>query len=311
VTAGLPTSALADEILLEGAGRVRALISFGGNPLVAWPDQLKTHEALKAFDLLTTIDIKMSATAKMADYVIAPKLSLETDAVTLPNERVWGYGAATTGFPVPYAMFAPAVVDPPDGADLIEEWEFFYGPAQRMGLQLSLEGADVNMDRLTTDDVHQLICRTARIPLDEVKRYVSRRMLDVYNSSGHDIPRLVRKYTYNPAFMNPADMHDEGFQQGDVIEIDSGHGQILGIVAPEEDVIRGVISMAHAWGDAPKYDSDVRTLGSNTGRLSRVEQHYDRVHGMPIMSAIPVNVRLSDDSAVLTASPGPSKRSNR
>ncbi len=63
-----------------------------------------------------------------------------------------------------------------------------------------------------------------------------------------------------------------------MIEIDSGHASILGVVEPAADVKRRVISMAHSWGDAPKYDADVRTIGSNTGR----------------MSAIPVNVRLSD-----------------
>ena len=44
--AGLPTAALADEILQEGEGQVRALINLGGNPMAAWPDQLKTQEAM-------------------------------------------------------------------------------------------------------------------------------------------------------------------------------------------------------------------------------------------------------------------------
>ena len=65
------------------------------------PDQLKTNAALRALDLLVTIDIKMSATAQLADYVIAPKLSLEVDGITLENERVWGYAAATAGYPIP------------------------------------------------------------------------------------------------------------------------------------------------------------------------------------------------------------------
>ena len=54
----------------------------------------------------------------------------------MPNETIWGYGAATTGYPEPYAQYAPAVVEPPAGSDVIEEWELFYGLAQRMGLQL-------------------------------------------------------------------------------------------------------------------------------------------------------------------------------
>ena len=42
--------ALADEILLPGDGQVRARVSVGGNPMVAWPDQRKTYEAMKALE---------------------------------------------------------------------------------------------------------------------------------------------------------------------------------------------------------------------------------------------------------------------
>ncbi|CAN5801823.1 MAG: molybdopterin-containing oxidoreductase family protein [Ilumatobacteraceae bacterium] len=356
---GLPTAALADEILLEGDGRVRALFSLGGNPMAAWPDQLKTVRAMEALDLHVALDIKMSATAKLADWVIAPKLSLEADGITMPNETIWGYGAATTGYPEPYAQFAPAIVDPPEGSDVVEEWELFYALGQRMGLTLKVAGVELDMERKpTTDDLHQLMTRRGRIPLDEVKRYpsghvfedpsivvqskedgwphrlqvgapsmlgelvdvaaepvldhagyradevfayrlVSRRMLDVYNSSGRDIPHLVRKFRYNPAFMNPADLDAEGLAAGDIIEIDSGHAQILGVVEAAPDVAPGVISMAHAFGDAPKHDPDVRTIGSNTGRLSSTDRDYDPISGIPVMSAIPVNVRRSDENLVL------------
>ena len=49
--AGLPTSALADEILLESESRIRALITIGGNPMRAWPDPLRTQRALEKLDL--------------------------------------------------------------------------------------------------------------------------------------------------------------------------------------------------------------------------------------------------------------------
>ena len=50
--------------------------------------------------------------------------------------------------------------------------------------------------------------------------------------------------------------------------------------------------MPHAFGDAPApgYDKQVRAIGSNTGRLSPVDQNYDSYSGIPRMSAIPVNV---------------------
>ena len=353
---GMPTAALADEILLPGEGQVKALFSLGGNPMAAWPDQHKTLAALEALELNVTIDIKMSATAKLADYVIAPKLSLEVPGMTMPLESLTPYAM---GYPVPYGQYSPAIVDPPEGSDVIEDWEFFYGLAQRMNLPLSLEaayswGPDAEapartyldmVDKPTTDELFEYLTKDARIPLAEVKRYpeghifdapdavvaagnpdsearlelsnavmiaelddvaqetpatggdypfhlVSRRLPDVHNSAGRDIPKLVRKYTYNPAFMNPVDLEGLHLAPGDVVEIASDYATILGVVEAAPDVRTGVISLPHAFGDAPAPDLDakLRSIGSNTGRLSSVERDCDPYSGIPRMSAIPVNV---------------------
>ncbi len=350
---GLSAAALADEILLPGEGQVKALFSIGGNPMTAWPDQLKTHQAMQALKLNVSLDIKMSATAKMADYVVPPKLGLEAPAISQPNEGIWFYGAST-GFPEPYAMYQPKIVDPPGGSDLLEEWEVFYGLAQRMGLELTFAGERLDMHSApSTDALFELLCRGSRIPLDEVKqhphghiwndpsitvlpkspdwtekldvgnpfmmsdlaevssepvtdhggyaadmtfthRLVSRRLNDVYNSSGRDIPKLVRNHRYNPAFMNPNDLEALDLHAGDVVEISSDHATILGVVEEADDVRPGVVSMAHSFGDAPEFDRKVFTIGSNTGRLTSVERDYDPRTGMPRMSAIPVNIRRGD-----------------
>jgi anaerobic selenocysteine-containing dehydrogenase len=116
-------------------------------------------------------------------------------------------------------------------------------------------------------------------------------MADVYNSSARDIPRLVARWRYNPAFMHPDDLARDGLSAGDVVEIRSAHGCILGVVEAAADVRPGVISMSHAFGDAPEHDGEVRTIGSNTGRLLDVTANFDPVTGQPWMSAVPVNVR--------------------
>ncbi|MEZ4354465.1 MAG: molybdopterin-dependent oxidoreductase [Myxococcota bacterium] len=355
--AGLPTAALADEILLPGEGQVKALFSLGGNPMAAWPDQDKTLAAMRALDLNVTLDIKMSATAKLADYVIAPKLSLEVPGMTLPTESLTPYAM---GYPVPYAQYSPAIVDPPEGSDLIEEWEFFYGLAQRMDLPLTITAAwswgpdaespattELDMrSKPTTDALFEALTKGSRIPLAEVKRHpegrifedptarvglprpectaklevadgtmmaeleevagesfgrdrafpyrlISRRLPDVHNSAGRDIPSLVRKYRYNPAFMHPLDLEMLGLEPGSVAEIQSEYASILGIVEAEEGLRMGVVSMPHGFGDAPDPDNDlrVREIGSNTGRLSPVDRDYDPYSGIPLMSAIPVRVR--------------------
>ena len=155
----MPTAALSDEIIEPGEGRVRALISVGGNPVGAWPDQLKTIEAMGKLDLNVSIDIRMSQTAKMADYIIAPKLSLERPDLTVLTDS-W--------YPAPYAHYTPAMVEAED--DVIEEWEFFWGVAQRMGTEIKLVGGLMPMDeKPSTDDVLDLITAKSRIPLNRVR----------------------------------------------------------------------------------------------------------------------------------------------
>ena len=121
---GLSAAALADEILLPGDGQVKALIVGGGNPMMAWPDQNRTFAALKSLGLLVTLDTEMTATAELSRYVIGPKLTLETPMTTYMPESVKYYGT-TRDFPAPFAAYTPALVEPPAGSDVIEDWAFF------------------------------------------------------------------------------------------------------------------------------------------------------------------------------------------
>jgi anaerobic selenocysteine-containing dehydrogenase len=165
---GLPTAALADEILLEGEGQVRVLFNLGGNPLGAWPDQNLVYAAMKKLELLVSCDVKMSLTAQVSHYVVPAKLTFEVPHTTMFTEVLGTYG--TTVYPIPYAQYAPAIVPPPAGSELLEEWEFIYGLAQRMGLQLDILGRPVDMvNKPTTDTLIELASVGSRIPLSEVK----------------------------------------------------------------------------------------------------------------------------------------------
>ena len=135
--AGNPVSALPDEILKPGPGQIRALIVAGANPILAWPDQAKTVEALDSLDLLVCIDPFMSATAEMADYVLASKLGLECETNSAANEK-WGLFNPGWGYEQPYGQVSPPVVDAPAGSDLREDWEFFFDIAQSMDLPIEL-----------------------------------------------------------------------------------------------------------------------------------------------------------------------------
>ena len=119
---------------------------------------------------------------------------------------------------------------------------------------------------------------------------ISRRLPNVYNSSGRDIEKLNGRRPYNPAFLHPDDLAMLGIASGDIVEITSPHAAILGVAEPAPELRRGIVSMAHCFGDAPKHDSEVREIGSNTGRLVDNERDFDPHTGIPRMSAIPVAV---------------------
>lgn len=122
-------------------------------------------------------------------------------------------------------------------------------------------------------------------------RLVSRRMMRVYNSTGDSLPRLRRRWSYNPAFMHADDLARLGVRPGDVVRIESAHDFIYAVAEETADVKPGVVSMAHAHGDVPERDGELREIGSNTGRLVSTARDFEAVSGMPRQSAIPVRVR--------------------
>ena len=171
-----PTPALADEILTPGEGQIRALICHGGNPAVAFPDQPKVMRALKELDLLVCLDVVMTPTVRLADYVFGCKLSLEKPDYTRHLE--WYLHE-------PFAHYTPALLEA--RGDVIEEWEFFWGMANRMRVPLALgrvpfgppvKGRPVDIDvKPSTDDLMNLEASDSRIPLERGPRSSERRAI--------------------------------------------------------------------------------------------------------------------------------------
>ncbi len=161
-----PTAVLNDEILVPGEGQIRALFTIGGNPVVAWPDQRKTVEALQTLDLHVVVDVQMSASAKLAHYVIASELCLERPDVPTTVDR-W--------FDKTYSHYTPAIIEPQ--GDVIGEWEVYREVARRLGLTLRLPGGDIAPDdEVTADDVLDLIYVNTKVPLADARAHVGGRL---------------------------------------------------------------------------------------------------------------------------------------
>jgi anaerobic selenocysteine-containing dehydrogenase len=154
-----PTATLPDEILEPGEGQIRALLTVGGNPVLAWPDQVKVVRALESLDTHVALDIRVSATARLADYVIPSALSLERPDVPTNVDR-W--------FEDPYVMYTPAILAP-DPA-MVDEAGLYVELARRMGLTLPLPGGEVTPDmRLSADELLELCYPFTRVPWAEMR----------------------------------------------------------------------------------------------------------------------------------------------
>lgn len=161
------TGTLPEEILTPGSEQVKCLISCGGNLASLMPDQQKMLKAFEALDLRVSIDPYMSNTARLADYVIAPYMQYER--ADLP---VSAYGFAF--FPESWTGYAPPILKPPAGSDVIEEWYFFWAIARRLGKSLNFCGVELDRDiPPTTDELLAIRCQHPLAPLAEIKKHPS------------------------------------------------------------------------------------------------------------------------------------------
>jgi anaerobic selenocysteine-containing dehydrogenase len=155
----MPTNTLTEEMLTPGEGQIRALIVNGGNPALVFSDEAATMRALKEVDLLVVADLFMSATARVADYVLPVKHPFERTDVTRLMDG---------SYPFPFSQHSPPLVSAPEGT--LEEWEIFWELATRLGSTIRLPGIDM-ANKPTADELLDALHANSRIPLDEVRKY--------------------------------------------------------------------------------------------------------------------------------------------
>ena len=124
----LPSALIPREIMIDHPDRIRALVVFGGDPLMALGDPGVAKPAFEALDLLVSLDCRMTETGKLADYVVAASQPFERHELTF---------AADALYPEPFAQYSPPLVAKP--GDVVDDWELFWTVAAQMGLDLTFK----------------------------------------------------------------------------------------------------------------------------------------------------------------------------
>ena len=75
----IPVAALSEEILTEGEGQIRGMVTICGNPVLSTPNGRKLDDALSSLDFMLAIDIYINETTRHADLILPPTSSLNHD----------------------------------------------------------------------------------------------------------------------------------------------------------------------------------------------------------------------------------------
>lgn len=336
LNAEFPTSRMPGEILHEGEDRLRALVVFGGNPASAIADTARTVAALKSLELLVVIDPRMSATARLAHYVIPTKLPYERQDLTITQDN-W--------FPFDFVQYTDAILEPPPG--VMDDWEVFWELGRLMDLPMDFRtgpyGVSIARGRLdpvskpTTMEMLELACRDTRIaprdlaagpsarivaeprvvapaaaddgarldvcppdveaeirtlrtsvPATDKFNYLltSRRAVHVLNSAFQHAGAVEARHPAAPLFLHPDDIAHDGLSAGDMVDVHSATGSIVGQLVADPAMMRGVASMPGTWGDADPESG--RSFLTNA--LISLDKDIQSINFMPLQSGIPVNI---------------------
>ncbi|HEX4385007.1 MAG TPA: molybdopterin-dependent oxidoreductase, partial [Myxococcales bacterium] len=102
----LPAATMAEEIDTEGDGRVRALITFAGNPVLSTPNGKRLDRALSGLEYMVSIDIYRNETTRHANLILPTSFGFERDHYDLIFYALSVRNAA---------RYVEALVDPPPG----------------------------------------------------------------------------------------------------------------------------------------------------------------------------------------------------
>ncbi len=118
----LPAACLAEEIETEGAGQIRAMLTFAGNPILSTPNGRRLAAAFESLEFMVSIDLYVNETTRYADIILPSAWTLKDDHVDL----------LVAAFAVrDFARWSPPVLELEDGER--SDWQILLDLIKRLG----------------------------------------------------------------------------------------------------------------------------------------------------------------------------------
>ncbi|HEX8174949.1 MAG TPA: molybdopterin oxidoreductase family protein [Pyrinomonadaceae bacterium] len=116
-----PVATLAEEILTEGTGQVKALVTYAGNPVLSTPNGRLLERALSGLEFMASIDFYINETTRHANIILPPGSLLERAHYDLAF-NILAIRNTT--------KFSPPLFQ--TGAETLDDWEIFLELQTRM-----------------------------------------------------------------------------------------------------------------------------------------------------------------------------------
>jgi len=288
----LPVSALSEDILTEGEGQIKAMITIAGNPVLSTPDGKKLDVAFEQLEFMVAIDIYLNETTRHANIILPPTTGLEVDHYDMAFHAL---AIRNT------SKYSPALF--PKEENQRHDYEIYqeltdrlkeqasqhYTPEQMLGFALSAGDylqKGITLDRLK-EEVHgidlgalqpclskRLLTESGKIELcpalyiGDIQRLqafiqnhrsgefpfslIGRRQLRSNNSWMHNSYRLVKGPNRCTALIHPDDAQALHIQEKEEIQIQSRVGSVRLPAEISDEIMQGVISIPHGWGHGRK-----------------------------------------------------------
>jgi anaerobic selenocysteine-containing dehydrogenase len=124
----LPAAAMAEEITTPGEGRIRALFTGAGNPVLSTPNGRQLDEALEQLEFMVSLDPYLNETTRHADIILPPTSPLEHDHYDI----AFHINAIRNT-----VRFNEPVFEAPQGS--LHDWEIFSELGKRVATLLGVE----------------------------------------------------------------------------------------------------------------------------------------------------------------------------
>jgi anaerobic selenocysteine-containing dehydrogenase len=179
----LPVAVLGEEMLTEGAGQIRAMVTIAGNPVLSTPNGQQMDEAFANLEFMVAVDIYINETTRHAHIILPPTTGLETE-----HYDVSFHALAVRNT----AKFSEALFAPEEGT--MADWQILRELRRRMEKGTKREGSKDYFTRFSPKRLIDLAIRYGPYGKKGMKPVVGNgiRLKDVTdNPHGIDLGALV------------------------------------------------------------------------------------------------------------------------